>query len=86
MLAGVGGRTVAEAKERLSYDEVQAWSAYMERRGSLHVGMRLEYGFALLASIVNNALGGHATMRDFMPHIEQPNSLEEVMRVLSGKG
>ena len=86
MLAGVGGRTVAEAKERLSFDEARAWSAYMERRGSLHVGMRLEYGFALLATIVNRALGGKANLRDFMPHADQPNTIEEVMKMLSGKG
>jgi hypothetical protein len=85
VLNGVGGRTVAEAKERLSYAEALAWQSYMRKRGSLHVGMRLEYGFALLAKIVNNALGGHATLRDFMPHVEQPSTLEEVMRVLSGR-
>lgn len=85
MLAGVGGCTVSEAKERLSYAEALAWQAYMRKRGSLHVGMRLEHGFALLATIVNNALGGHATLRDFMPHLEQPSSIEEVMRVLSGR-
>jgi hypothetical protein len=85
VLNGVGGRTIAEAKERLSLDETLAWSAYMERRGSLHVGMRLEWGFALIARTINHALGGHATMRDFMPHAEQPSSLMEVMKILSGR-
>lgn len=86
MLNGVGGCTVAEAKERISYEEAQSWAAYMDKRGSLHVGMRLEYGFAMLARIVNNALGGHATMRDFMPHADQPDSLADVMKILSGRG
>jgi len=86
VLNGVGGRTVEEAKETLSFAEAQAWSAYMRKRGSLNVGMRLEYGFALIARSINNALGGHATMRDFMPHADQPDSLEEIMRILSGRG
>ena len=85
MLAGVGGRSVAEAKERLSFDEALAWQEYMHKRGSLHVGMRLEYGFALIARIINHALGGHATMRDYMPHSDQPDSLMEIMKVLSGR-
>ena len=50
MLAGVGGRTIEEAKERLSFEETLAWAAYMRQRGSLHVGMRLEVGFELLAN------------------------------------
>jgi hypothetical protein len=86
VLAGVGGRTVAEAKERLTFDEAIAWQAYLEKRGSANLGMRLEYGFALIARSINHALGGNATLRDFMPHADQPNSLAEVMKILSGRG
>ena len=86
MLAGVGGCTVSEAKERITYEEALAWSAYMQKRGSLNVGMRLEYGFALLAAMINNALGGKATLRDFMPHAEpQQGSIEDVMSLLAGR-
>ena len=70
MLNGVGGCTVAEAKERLSVAEVVGWAGYMQRRGSLHVGLRVEAGFALLAWIINHALGGTATMDTYMPHID----------------
>lgn len=38
MLNGVGGSTIAEAKERLSYAEYRAWVAYLNKRGSLHPG------------------------------------------------
>ena len=87
MLNGVGGRTVAEAKERMSYTEALDWQSYVEARGTLNLGMRLEAGFALIALSINRALGGHARMEDFMPHFDAPDaSLDDVMRILSGKG
>lgn len=85
MLAGVGGCTVAEAKERLSYEESLAWAKYMDLRGSLHTGMRLEVGFALLAQMINHALGGNASIDDFAPHARRGGSLGEVMAMLGGK-
>lgn len=88
MLNGIGGRTIEEAKERLSFVEAQQWSTYMARRGSLNVGTRLEWGFALIAAAINNALGGTARQVDFMPHTQdsqQPGSIDDVMKILSGK-
>lgn len=84
MLAGVGGCTVSEARERLSYDEVLSWAAYMKKRGSLHVGMRLEFGFALIAQIINRALGGSSSIEDYMPHADREGRLEDVMQILAG--
>jgi hypothetical protein len=86
VLNGVGGRTVEEAKERMSYAEALQWRQYLERRGTTHLGMRLEAGFALLASSINRALGGKASIEDFMPHADPPDSLAQVMNILSGKG
>jgi hypothetical protein len=86
VLNGVGGRTVEEAKRRMTYAEARQWSAYMQRRGSLHVGLRLEAGFALIAATINNALGGHATAADFMPHRDAPEgTIADVMKTLSGR-
>jgi len=88
VLNGIGGCTIEEAKERLTFAEAQSWAAYLRKRGSLHVGMRLEFGFALLASTINHALGGHATVLDYMPHAEDPEvqgTLADVMKLLSGK-
>lgn len=53
MLAGVGGRTVAEARANLSWPEFQAWMAYREKHGPLWHGARLEQGFALVAHTVS---------------------------------
>jgi hypothetical protein len=84
VLAGVGGWTVEEAKERMSYAEALDWQAYIAKRGSLHVGLRLEAGFALIAWSINRALGGTAEITDFMPHFDEPEaSLDDVMKLLS---
>jgi hypothetical protein len=85
VLNGIGGRTVEEAKERISYAEYLDWCEYLGTRGTIHVGMRLEAGFALIAMILNRALGGTSTVFDFMPHVEEPEtSIEDVMKILSG--
>lgn len=85
MQNGIGGRTVAEAKDRLSHAEALDWADYVERRGTLNLGLRLEAGFALIAWTINRALGGKAEMHDFMPHFDEPEAdLSDVMKILSG--
>ena len=74
VLCGIGGRTIAEAQQRLSYTEFFAWVRYRRKRGSLHLGMRVERGAALLATLYANAHsknGGHR-LHDFMPHEDEP--------------
>jgi hypothetical protein len=86
MVLGIGGCTVDELKERMSYAEALDWQEYLRRHGSMNIGMRLEAGFALIAMVINRALGGHATLTDFMPHYEQPEAtIEDVMSMLAGK-
>lgn len=71
MLNGIGGRTVEEAKERMTYDEYLSWCSYIKKRGSLNLGARLELGIALLAQVTNNSMGGKAKMADFLPKREE---------------
>jgi hypothetical protein len=85
MVLGIGGCTVDELKARMSYAEALDWQSYIERRGTLNVGMRLEAGFALIAMVINRALGGSATVKDFMPHYEEPEAtIGDVMSILAG--
>ena len=67
MLNGIGGRTIAEAKANLTYNEALSWMAYLEQSGTVNLGLRMERGFALLATILNNVHGGKATFDDFLP-------------------
>ncbi|WP_277962058.1 hypothetical protein [Pseudomonas sp. RIT-To-2] len=76
----MGGRTIAEAKERLSYQEALAWEQYLVRYGSLHPGRRLEASSATVALQVHRLGGGSAELADFMPHeLRQGVSLERAM-------
>ncbi|EWS53024.1 hypothetical protein [Methylibium sp. T29] len=87
MLHGVGGRTVEEAKDRMSYQEAMAWAEYIRRRGSLNWGMRLESGFALLATQINRALGGKAEFEDFMMHKDVVEAdISDVAKLLGVRG
>lgn len=82
---GIGGQTVAEAKERMSYSEALMWSAFIKKRGSLNLGLRVENGVAVLATQINRALGGKADMSDFMPHADQKVAdLADVIKLVSG--
>lgn len=82
MLCGIGGRTIAEAQQRLSYTEFFSWLKYRRKRGSLNLGMRIERSSALLAALYANSKsknGGHK-IYDFMPHEDEPAvSLDEAM-------
>lgn len=99
VLHGVGGKTIAEAKENLSYVEYAAWVSYREKHGSLHIGARvtdrLEGGFALLAYLIATAerlkhhTGRPFKMEDFMPRAAEEKSneptIDNVLKALGGK-
>lgn len=82
MLNGVGGCTIAEAQARMTYAEFRRWAAYRNKRGSLHQGMRIEQGSALVASILANinSKSGGFKVSDFAPHSDAPEmTLEDAM-------
>jgi hypothetical protein len=82
VLHGIGGRTIAEAKRRLTYVEALQWVEYMRRRGSLNVGQRVEAAIAVLSTQVNRALGGKAEFADFAPHWDQPEpQLDDIAKL-----
>ena len=58
----------------MTYGEAVQWFAYLRKRGSLNVGLRVEAAVAVLALQVNRALGGKAELHDFMPHWEAPET------------
>ncbi|NBA95504.1 hypothetical protein GUY40_11105 [Pseudomonas sp. R5(2019)] len=73
---------MAEARERLSLNEFRSWAKYRALRGSLNVGMRVERGSALLATLYANthSKDGGYKIYDFMPHeVEAPISLDQAM-------
>lgn len=84
-MCGIGGRTIAEAQQCISYVEFCQWAQYRAKRGSLNLGLRVERGSALLATMYANAhRGKHDAayqLYDFAPHYDQPViTLEEAMK------
>lgn len=78
MLNGIGGRTVAEAKESMTYEEAAAWQQYMHKHGRLSIHERLERGFAMLCTVVNHAVGGKAKMETFMPYTRREEEVASI--------
>lgn len=40
VMNGIGGRTIAEAQQNMTYPEFMVWMKFRAKRGSLHQGMR----------------------------------------------
>lgn len=69
----------------MSYQEFCSWVRFRNKRGTLHQGMRIERGFALLATIYSNRhlkQGVQAfKLTDFMPNEqERAISLQDAMK------
>lgn len=82
---GIGGRTIAEAQERMSLREFQVWVKYRNKYGPLNVMMRTEWGASLVASVLANINKSKNSppfkISDFAPHINEVSvSLEEAMK------
>ncbi|WP_338794353.1 hypothetical protein [Pseudomonas sp. AE27] len=81
---GIGGRTIAEAQENMTYPEFLVWVRFRLKRGSLHPGMRLEATLAQFQAMYFNAKTGKDAPRlyaqDFAPHMDpRVETLEEAM-------
>lgn len=82
VLNGIGGRTIAEAKQSMTSNEVYQWAAFRNKRGSLFVGRRIEQGFGnLMATYLSSKGAQNVKAQSFMPNEDQPQemSLEEYM-------
>lgn len=85
MLAGVGGRTIAEAQERISVEEFRRWVHYRNLRGSFHVGQRVEWAVSVLCAMYGNVHRTEGTpifgVHDFATHHDAPPiTLERAMQ------
>ena len=70
VLAGIGGRTIAEAKAAMTVAEATTWLAYRRRRGSFHTGLRIEENFAHLLAMLHNMVAEEkVTVDSYMPHV-----------------
>ncbi|MBT0725159.1 MULTISPECIES: phage tail assembly protein T [Rosenbergiella] len=79
---GIGGRTIAEAQERMSVTEYQTWLLYRQKYGGLNPVMRTEWGAALVSSVIANIYRDKKapafSLTDFAPHIGGDKGTEEI--------
>lgn len=82
MLNGIGGRTVEEAKFNLSYVEYLDWAAFVNKRGSINQGVRIEQGLAMVCLLLTQGFkikkgsGQSFMLQDFLPHIAEDHDQE----------
>lgn len=67
------GGTVAEIKQRMTYSEALQWFAYRRKHGGIGEA-RTQYLLACIATMTNNAAGGKAELRDFLPGLPVPEA------------
>lgn len=73
VLAGVGGRTIAEAKARLTYNEAQSWFLYMQERGTFSLGQRIDEMSATLGYMLAAVNGvKNKSVEDYLPDRSKP--------------
>lgn len=80
MLNGIGGATIAAAKESMGQDELQTWVQYRRKHGTLNLGLRVEHGAAMAAYFANH---GHGDLSDYLPQRGEPDdsaALEKAMK------
>jgi hypothetical protein len=84
VLNGIGGRTVEEAKFNLSHVEFLDWVTYANSKGTLNLGLRVEYGLAMVCYLLTRGFkikkesGASFQVQDFLPHIHQEEEGEDV--------
>lgn len=80
MLCGIGGRTIAEAQEALSAEELETWALYRAQRGTLNVGLRMELEFARIRCLLFNRWRADGRpefeLSEFLEHFDQPEEPE----------
>lgn len=80
MLNGIGGRTIKEAKQRLSYQEFLAWAEYRRRYGCLNTGAVAASFIGRLTYMVHAGLGGKGKPSEFMPDFRNFDEIQDEIR------
>lgn len=87
----LGGRTIEELKEAMTFPEYQAWVEYRNLHGPLDPMVRHEQAAALIGMRLNHTLGGEAKLADFLiPYgknvgSEEVASLDDFIKIIGVK-
>lgn len=91
VLAGVGGKTIAEAQSNLSYTEFLSWYAYIKKNGPVSIQRRQEELAAWQSVLLSLMNGGKAEFEklllyravDALP--DKDASINDVFTLLQAK-
>ena len=68
------GSTIGELKQRLTFREAKIWFEYRAKHGGF-IEPRLAFLLSALNLMTNNAHGGKATLRDFLPSLPEEQDI-----------
>lgn len=86
MLNGIGGRTIAEAKETLTAEEFIAWAEYRKAYGTLNASAKLDYTTAFTLYAINRFMGGESNLEDFLPERLKPEAtMDDLISMMKAK-
>ena len=70
----------------MSYSEYLAWLEYVKKRGSLNLGLRLEWLFARVSYQISRALGGKSEFEDFRRYQDEKiATISDIARMMGIK-
>lgn len=73
---GIGGRTIVEAQQNLTFIEARQWAQYIQRHGGLNIAERVEQAAALICSTGAQLMGNkNIKVADFIPNRESDDEL-----------
>jgi hypothetical protein len=78
---GIGGRSVAEAKRRISHREFISWLKYRKKHGTFDMGYRIDRAAAIICSALAH---GKVAPEKFMPRYEEDEVKESFNTVFAG--
>lgn len=86
VIAGIGGKTIEEAKRAMSTTEFASWVAYRNKYGPFDVRRHLEHGFAMVTYMVAQGIPQKAGARrpkfeDFLPSRPKELTIDDLKRM-----
>lgn len=74
---GIGGRTIVEAQQNLTFIEARQWAQYIQRHGGLNIAERVEQSAALICATGAQLMGNKKiTVADFIPNRDSDDQLK----------
>ncbi len=82
----LGGRSIEEWKEVMSFDEYMRWKEYRKLRGPMNPMLRNDYAFAMLCVFIKGLFGKKAELEDYLLwKPEEEATLEDIAKIVGAR-